>query len=392
MSKSILYFSDSVPGIKNGHGQVTKNHHDILKNIFGENLYTVVISNNDKNDYENKTVILRENRSKFRKFISVLRGRPPAIIFNHYKTVLDLIRDKGIDEVFIENSMHGELIKKIKKFFFDVKVTVYFPDIEANILKQEMKYSSLKRKIVCRCMIANELKTSKFADRIFVLNARDSSEFKKYYQRDVSAIIPIITNNIYNLNYKNEHTDGEKLRLLFVGGDFWPNIQGINWFIECVEKRIKVPFQLKIVGFEMEKYKSDFESRSTNVNVVGTVDSLHNYYEEADVVIAPILEGSGMKTKTAEALSYGKYIIGTEESLIGYWENVPENLKNNGIYRCVNDIQFSETINLLYHATFATCNKSIQDYVYSQFSYEICLKKMSILLGMDGGNFDKIED
>ncbi|MFR6143734.1 MAG: hypothetical protein ACLUJM_13490 [Finegoldia sp.] len=99
-----------------------------------------------------------------------------------------------------------------------------------------------------------------------------------------------------------------------------------------------------------------------------------------------------MKTKTAEALSYGKYIIGTEESLIGYWENVPENLKNNGIYRCVNDIQFSETINLLYHATFATCNKSIQDYVYSQFSYEICLKKMSILLGMDGGNFDKIED
>ena len=61
MSKSILYFSDSVPGIKNGHGQVTKNHHDILKNIFGENLYTVVISNNDKNDYENNTVLLREN-------------------------------------------------------------------------------------------------------------------------------------------------------------------------------------------------------------------------------------------------------------------------------------------------------------------------------------------
>ena len=41
------------------------------------------------------------------------------------------------------------------------------------------------------------------------------------------------------------------------------------------------------------------------------VDCLETWYEKADVVISPIFLGSGMKTKTAEALMYGKPILGT---------------------------------------------------------------------------------
>ncbi|HCD6037870.1 TPA: glycosyl transferase family 1, partial [Escherichia coli] len=39
-----------------------------------------------------------------------------------------------------------------------------------------------------------------------------------------------------------------------------------------------------------------------------------------DVFYSPIVLGSGMKTKIAEALSYGLYIYATEHSLIGYDE------------------------------------------------------------------------
>ena len=41
------------------------------------------------------------------------------------------------------------------------------------------------------------------------------------------------------------------------------------------------------------------------------------------VVIAPIFDGSGMKTKVAEALMYGKRIIGTREAFSGY-EDIAE--------------------------------------------------------------------
>ena len=68
----------------------------------------------------------------------------------------------------------------------------------------------------------------------------------------------------------------------------------------------------------MEKYKEKFEKMNSKVKVLGTVDSLDEYYLNADVVIAPIFSGGGMKVKTAEALSYGKTIFGTKEAFEGY--------------------------------------------------------------------------
>lgn len=42
------------------------------------------------------------------------------------------------------------------------------------------------------------------------------------------------------------------------------------------------------------------------------------YIYNADFLIAPIFEGSGMKLKTAEALMYGKTVFGTTEAFEGY--------------------------------------------------------------------------
>lgn len=53
-----------------------------------------------------------------------------------------------------------------------------------------------------------------------------------------------------------------------------------------------------------------------------------------DVFYSPIVLGSGMKTKIAEALSYGLYIYATEHSLIGYDEiiNNKECVKKSHIW------------------------------------------------------------
>ena len=55
-----------------------------------------------------------------------------------------------------------------------------------------------------------------------------------------------------------------------------------------------------------------------NVRVIGEVASLAPWYAGARAVIAPIFEGSGMKTKVAEALMHGKKVIGTPEAFAGY--------------------------------------------------------------------------
>ena len=44
-------------------------------------------------------------------------------------------------------------------------------------------------------------------------------------------------------------------------------------------------------------------------------------------MIAPLFDGGGMKSKTVEALSFGKIFVGTEESLFGFWEEMDSDIR-----------------------------------------------------------------
>ena len=55
-----------------------------------------------------------------------------------------------------------------------------------------------------------------------------------------------------------------------------------------------------------------------NIDVIGSFDNINDLYSSVDIVVAPILTGTGMKTKTAEALMHGKCILASPEALEGY--------------------------------------------------------------------------
>ena len=49
--------------------------------------------------------------------------------------------------------------------------------------------------------------------------------------------------------------------------------------------------------------------------------NLSNSYKNSKFIVVPIFYGSGMKTKVAEAFSYGKTVFITKEASIGYEKN-----------------------------------------------------------------------
>jgi len=102
---------------------------------------------------------------------------------------------------------------------------------------------------------------------------------------------------------------------LFVGGNFYANRDGIAWFVQHVAPRVDI--KVCVVGKGMEDMRAQIEIPG-RVEVVGPVDSLAEWYRRARFVIAPIFDGSGMKTKVAEALMHGKKVIGTPEAFSGY--------------------------------------------------------------------------
>lgn len=115
-----------------------------------------------------------------------------------------------------------------------------------------------------------------------------------------------------------ERTTGESRVLLFVGNKTEPNREAVGWFLEQVWPRIRsaVPdARFRIVGRVGTYFDSD---PAAGIECAGEVPALAAEYCGARAVVAPLLTGSaGVKTKVAEAISYGCPLIATSLGVDG---------------------------------------------------------------------------
>ena len=112
-------------------------------------------------------------------------------------------------------------------------------------------------------------------------------------------------------------TDNYK-KFLFVGSlNYFPNVNGISWFIDDIFKKLPSSFELNIVGKSPNPDDFKYLEQYSNINLIGEVEDVEPFYAEHDVIIVPLLEGSGTRLKILEALSYGKLVLSTEKGIEG---------------------------------------------------------------------------
>ena len=231
------------------------------------------------------------------------------------KQIERVVGERRFDAVFVTYSRYGALVRKLKKRFPGLRLMTFFHNVEVVYAYQEacVQHNKLRACASALLTYVAEKASVKYSDTIIVLNQRDASFLKKIYHRNVDVILPT--------SFEDEGENCEKrmihapLRYLFVGSAFFANIQGINWFIEHV-----LPFvsgELYVVGRGMSEVLREGRPQD-RLRVVGEVDNVKDWYKQADIVVCPIFLGSGMKTKTAEAMMYGKPIVGTREAFVGY--------------------------------------------------------------------------
>jgi glycosyltransferase involved in cell wall biosynthesis len=105
-------------------------------------------------------------------------------------------------------------------------------------------------------------------------------------------------------------------RCLFIGGMNEPNRDGLAWFLANVWPQIRVRHShatLEVCG----DIASTVTAAPEGVILRGHVDSLATAYAQAQVVVVPLLQGSGMKIKLVEAASHGKACVTTPVGLQG---------------------------------------------------------------------------
>ena len=138
---------------------------------------------------------------------------------------------------------------------------------------------------------------------------------------------------------------------------------------------LKKKYHIIIVGTGAQQLKSLITNE--DIEILGRVESMAAYYESADVIIEPVFDGGGMKVKTIEALSFGKVIISTTESLNGYWEAVPEALRGKKIFRCNTADEWIVACNSILDSEIRRYNSDVFNVFVEAFSEDVLQKRFS---------------
>ena len=285
-----------------GRELLCKVNHDALRSLYGGHFVL----------WELRDERLRGVRGAFNGFRGHIDGLSAGII----EAVLLRIREEHIGQVFVDGSNLGEFVAVLKRRIPAIEVITFFHNVEARFFWGSWcLHKTLHALGVLLANALAERKAVKFSDKIICLSERDSGLLKRLYGRGATHIAPMVLEDKCPASFPQSVTYQPERFALFVGGTFYANRVGIEWFVREVVPQIEMPVYIVGRGFEALRVELEVPGK---VVVVGAVDSLSDWYRRAYFVIAPIFDGSGMKTKVAEALMYGKKVIGTPEAFSGY--------------------------------------------------------------------------
>lgn len=285
--------------------------------------------------------------------------------------ILKTIKKYQIEVIYFDGSVFGNLYRRIKHADKNIRIITYFHNVEIVYYLQRIRFEGLSRLLLLPSIYYNEFGSVKYSDDLILLNQRDVNQLQNIYSIQIKnkAIfeIPIFLLDRFDPNRSLEKCD---YKFLFIGSGFYANLHGVKWFIEKV-----LPFisgKLLVIGKGMDVLKKKY-SDSEKLEIKGEVDNLTKYYYEDNIVVSPIFLGSGMKTKTIEALMYNKYIVGTKEAFVG--------LANDEIDEvgtvCNNSKEFISVLNNL-----SFTKRSSRKLFEKRFSFSIAKEKYKTLLGL----------
>lgn len=375
----VLFISKELR-LTSGSGVGARMHRDVLENIVGkDNLFVVDMAPEGERIQRNNYIAFGKYSSKIERIKRNLQGNIYLFSNRIIKEICEIIQKEKINFVFVDDSTFGKMVKAIKKKAPSVPVVSFYHDVKAELYSQWSKQGRIVDKIEYAIALRNEKLNVKNCDKNIVLNLTEDEFLYKHYKKKPDYYLPVCVPQDKIENASNPYKDIQKRHILFVGTSYYPNIQGVKWFYLEVYPGISSQFDFTIVGKGLNCLQQYFE-RDSSVTVKGKVDSLTSYYRYADVVIAPLTNGGGMKIKTAEAFSFGKFFVGSPESLRGYWEELPDDLQNNLVYNCETKEEYVTAFENIFTKDRTTCNEALIKIWEEKYSFSAAKRIMGKII------------
>ena len=163
--------------------------------------------------------------------------------------------------------------------------------------------------------------------------------------------------------------------LVFASNFSWiHNVNAIEWFIKNVMPELKSKFPkitLKILGANQPANFKNYAD--LGVISMGFVQEIQSHLSKANVYIAPLFVGSGVRIKILEAMSMSLPVVASPISAEGIIAN-----SKDGLFVAKNKNEFVEMIsNLLKNPDYSiNCGKNARNYVINNHDWK---KNISII-------------
>lgn len=149
-------------------------------------------------------------------------------------------------------------------------------------------------------------------DGFAAISEPDYLFFKECYRNVPGAVIPFGV-DLENYPENEDYMPSGTPELFHVGSMNWlPNVEGIEWFLDEVWPEIHEKFPeitFTIAGRQIPEKIS--QRTDNNIIIAGEVASANDFMAERDIMIVPLLSGSGVRVKIIEGMALGKTIITT---------------------------------------------------------------------------------
>lgn len=331
--------------------------------------------------YCSKVNVYERNKSTINKIKGCFRAYSAISRYNK-ELVESIEKEESLDIIIVDMPQLLYNLPKVKK----VPIVLTQHNIEYKTFKNiGDKSNKLIKKIIFKLeafklfLFEKNIYNSNLIDLYTFISIKDKLFFETKFGKKNSILIPFG----YQVVEKNKKRNSKKIKkIVFTGKmDYLPNKEAVLWFTKQILPKIKM--EINDVKFFIVGKNPDQEIislQNENIVVTGTVESVEQYIDDADIVVIPLLSGGGVKIKLIEALGRGSTVITTSKGVEGtIFENnkhlLIEDDSQMFAERCIQVLENSENFNELSVNAQAVISEQYSWKAISEF-YEKSLYKI----------------
>lgn len=198
------------------------------------------------------------------------------------------------------------------------------------------------------------------ADVIFALQEKEAIYFS-YLCPNSKVLTVYCPFSLNRLPVTNNH------KLLMLSGANILNVRGLEWFCKEVFPSIIEEFpdvEIVLGGNICNAIGNNYSHLP--INKVGFVGDPKEIYSLGDVAINPCLEGTGLKIKTVEALSFGRIVMSHPHGIEGIYDE-----QNAPVFHSDNPDEWVTYLKTIWNSTDELTNRvdAVCDYIESMNLY-----------------------